>query len=164
MESQRVGHDWLSLPLQMNLKRLTLNTVSHPEMEGIKILGHFWVSWYNWSTNGKMFSSVTQLCAALCNPMDCSTPGFPVYHQLPELAQTHVHRISDAIQPSYHPLSPSPPIFNLSQHQGLLPSRRGKFGPWVGKIPWRREWQNSSILAWEISGTEKPDGLHSMGW
>ena len=54
-----------------------------------------------------------------CDPMDCSTPGFPVHHQLPELAQIHVHQISDAIQPS-HPLSsPSPPAFNLSQHQGL---------------------------------------------
>ena len=52
--------------------------------------------------------------------MDCSTPGFPVYHQLLELAQTHVHWVSDAIQPS-HPLSsPSPPAFNLSQHQGLF--------------------------------------------
>ena len=52
--------------------------------------------------------------------MDCSTPGFPVHHQLPELIQTHIHRISDAIQPS-HPLSsPSPPAFNLSQHQGLF--------------------------------------------
>ena len=54
----------------------------------------------------------------LCDPMDCSTPGFPVHHQLPELAQTHVHH--DAIQP-FHPLSsPSPPAFNLSQHQGLF--------------------------------------------
>ena len=54
------------------------------------------------------------------NPMDCSTPGFPVLHQLPELTQTHVHRVSDTIQPS-HPLSsPSPPAFNLSQHQGLF--------------------------------------------
>ena len=52
--------------------------------------------------------------------MDCSTADFPVYHQLPELAQIHVHRVSDAIQPS-HPLSsPSPPAFNLSQHQGLF--------------------------------------------
>ena len=52
--------------------------------------------------------------------MDCSIPGFPVHHTLPELAQTHVHRVSDAIQPS-HPLSsPSPPAFNLSQHQGLF--------------------------------------------
>ena len=53
--------------------------------------------------------------------MDCSTPGFPVYHQLPEFTQTHVCWVSDAIQPSYHPLSsPSPPAFNLSQHQGLF--------------------------------------------
>ena len=52
--------------------------------------------------------------------MDSSTPGLPVHHQLPELAQTHVHRVGDAIQPS-HPLSsPSPPAFNLSQHQGLF--------------------------------------------
>ena len=51
--------------------------------------------------------------------MDCSTPGLPVYHQLPEFTQTHVHRVGDIIQPS-HPLSPSPPAFNLSQHQGLL--------------------------------------------
>ena len=66
------------------------------------------------------FSSVSQFCPTLCNPMDCSTPGFPVHHQLLELAQTHVHRVSDAIQPS-HPLSsPSPPAFDLSQHQGLL--------------------------------------------
>ena len=66
------------------------------------------------------FSSVAQSCPNLCDPTDCSTPGFPVHYQLPELGQTHVHRISDAIQPS-HPLSsPSPPAFNLSQHQGLF--------------------------------------------
>ena len=66
------------------------------------------------------FSSVAQSCLTLCSPMDCSTLGFPVHHQLPELAQTHVHQVSDAIQPS-HPLSTSsPPAFNLSQHQGLF--------------------------------------------
>ena len=66
------------------------------------------------------FSSAAQSCLTLCNPMDCSTPGFPVLHHLPEFAQTHVHQVSDAIQPS-HPLSsPSPPAFNLSQHQGLF--------------------------------------------
>ena len=65
------------------------------------------------------FSSVAQSCLTLCDTMDCSMPGFPV-HQLPELAQTHVHQVGDAIQPS-HPLSsPSPPAFNLSQHQGLF--------------------------------------------
>ena len=66
------------------------------------------------------FSSVTQSCLTLCDPMDCSTPGLPVNHQLPELDQTHVHRVGDAIQPT-HPLSPpSPPAFNLSHHQGLF--------------------------------------------
>ena len=66
------------------------------------------------------FSSVTQSCLTLCDPMDGSTPGFSVGHQLPELAQTHVHRVGDAIQLS-HPLSsPSPPAFSLSQHQGLF--------------------------------------------
>ena len=66
------------------------------------------------------FSSVAQSCPTLCDPMDCSTPGFSVHHQPPELAQIHVHRVSDAIEPS-HPLpSPSLPAFNLAQHQGLL--------------------------------------------
>ena len=66
------------------------------------------------------FSSDTQSCATLCDPMDCSTPGFPVHHQLPELAQTHVHQVSDAIQPSRPVSSPSPPTFTHSQHQGLF--------------------------------------------
>ena len=66
------------------------------------------------------FSSVTQWCPTLCDPMNRSTPGLPVHHQLPEFTQTHVHRVSDAIQPS-HPLSsPSPPAPNPFQHQGLL--------------------------------------------
>ena len=66
------------------------------------------------------FSSVTQSCPTICNPMDCSIPGLLVHHQLPGFAQTHAHWVSDAIQPS-HPLSsPSPPAFNLSQHQGLF--------------------------------------------
>ena len=65
-------------------------------------------------------SSVAQSCLTLCDPMDCSTPDFPVHHQLLEFTQTHVHQVDDALQPS-HPLSsPSPPAFNLSQHQGLL--------------------------------------------
>ena len=68
------------------------------------------------------FSIVAQSCLTLCDPMNCSTPGLPVHHQLPESTQTHVHWVSDAIQPS-HPLSfPSPPAFNLSQHRGLFKS------------------------------------------
>ena len=62
----------------------------------------------------------------LCDPMDCSTQGFPVQHQLPEFAQTHVHWVSDAIQPSHHLSSPSPPALKLSQNQGLF--------QWVGSL------------------------------
>ena len=82
-----------------------------------------------WSGNKDLtcpvqFSSVAQLCPTLCDPMNYSMPGLPVHHHLPELTQTHVYRLSDAIQQS-HPLpSPSPPAFNLSQHQGLF--------KWVG--------------------------------
>ena len=67
------------------------------------------------------FSSVTELCPTLCDPWtDCSMPGFPVHHHLPELTQIHLHHVGDAIQPS-HPLSsPSPPAFSLSQSQGLF--------------------------------------------
>ena len=63
------------------------------------------------------FSSVAQSCPALCNPMNCSTPGLPVHHQLPEFTQTHVHRVADAIQPSHPLLSPSP-------QPSILPSIR----------------------------------------
>ena len=70
--------------------------------------------------------SATQSCPTHCDPMDCSTPGFPVLHHFPELAQTYVHWVDEAIQPSCPPLSPSPPAFNLSQHQGLF--------QWVGSL------------------------------
>ena len=66
------------------------------------------------------FSSVAQSCLTLCDPMNCSTPGLPVHHQLPEFTQTHIHQVGDAIQPS-HPLSsPSPPAPNPSQYQSLF--------------------------------------------
>ena len=69
---------------------------------------------------GIQFSSVAQSCLTLCNPMNHSTPGLPVHHQLPEFTQTHIHRVSDAIQPS-HPLSsPSPSASNTSQDQSLF--------------------------------------------
>ena len=82
------------------------------------------------------FSSVTQSCPTLCNPVNRSTPGLPVHHQLPKSTQTHVHWVDDAIQPS-HPLSsPSPPAFNLSQLQGLF--------QWVSSyIRWPKYWSFS---------------------
>ena len=66
------------------------------------------------------FSSVTQLCPTLCDPINCSMPGLPVHHQHPELTQTHIHWVGDAIQPSHSLSSPSPPALNLSQHQDLF--------------------------------------------
>ena len=86
--------------------------------------------WQSCICNGCLFHSITfhimthsvqfshSGCSTLCNPTDCSTPGFPVNHQLPKLAQTHVHPVDDAIQPSHSLLSPSLTAFNLIQHQG----------------------------------------------
>ena len=67
-----------------------------------------------------LFSSVAQSCLTLCDPVDCSMPDLPIHHQLPEFTQTLVHWVSDAIHPSQSLSSPSPPTFNLSQHQGLF--------------------------------------------
>ena len=99
-----------------------------------------WVPWAEWApwwvrnlgqvrrhlpiTPGKCSVHFKQSCWTLCDLMDCSMPGFPVHQQLPELAQTHVHQVSDALQPSHPLLYPSPPAFKLSQHQGLF--------QWVG--------------------------------
>ena len=83
---------------------------------------HLQVGGCTWRTQHRvvLISSVTQSCPTLCDPMNCSTPGLPVYHQLPESTQTHVHQVSDAIQPSHPLLSPSPPAFSLSQHWSFL--------------------------------------------
>ena len=80
------------------------------------------------------FSSVSQSCSILCDPMDCSMPGFPVHHQLLELAQTHVLQVNDAIQSSHPLLSPSSPAFNLSQPQGLFQWVSSSLPPWSPKI------------------------------
>ena len=77
-------------------------------------------SFYPMSLERLQFSSVAQSCPTLCDPMNCSTPGLPVHHQLPEFTQTLVHRVSDAIQPSHPLLSPSLPAPNPSQHQSLF--------------------------------------------
>ena len=93
------------------------------------------------------FSSVSQSCSTLCDPMDCSMPGFHLHHQLPELAQTHVHhRIGDAIKPFYPLSSPSPPAFNLSQHQCLF--------QWVSSsIRWPKYWHFSISPSKECAGS-----------
>ena len=98
-----------------------------------------------------LFISVAQSCLTLCDPMDCSTPDLPVRHQLLELAQTHVHRVSDAIQSS-HPLSsPSPAAFNLSQHQGLSSES-------VLHITWPNFWS----FNFSISPSKEYSGLISF--
>ena len=97
------------------------------------------------------FSSVAQSCPTLCELMDCSTPCLPVHHQLPEFTQTHVHRVGDAIQPSHVLSSPSPPAFNLSQHQGLFQC-----------IRWPKYWS----FSFSISPSNEHSGLIScrMDW
>ena len=83
------------------------------------------------------FSSVIQSCPTLCNPMDCSTLGFPVHYHLLKLAEIHVHWVGDAMQPSHLLSSPSLPAFNLSQHQGLF--------QWVIlRIRWPKYWVSAS--------------------
>ena len=79
-----------------------------------------WSDWAHTYTLSQSVSSVTQLCPTLCDPMNHSTPGLPVHHQLREFTQTHVHWVSDAIQPSHPLLSSSPPAPNPSQHQSLF--------------------------------------------
>ena len=76
-------------------------------------------SWGGMRFQEAQFSSVAQSCPALCDPMDCSTPDFPVHYQFQEMLKTHFHQLGDAIQPS-HPLWSPSPAFNLSQHQGLF--------------------------------------------
>ena len=110
----------------------------------------FSFSWYQ-----HQFSTVAQSCPTLCDPMNRSTPGLLVCHQLPEFTQTHVHRVSDAIQPS-HPLSsPSPPAPNPSQHQGLF--------QWVNSsMRWPKYWS----FSFSISPSKEIPGLISfrMDW
>ena len=97
------------------------------------------------------FSSITQSCLTLCDLMDHSTPGFPVHHLLLEFTQTHVHRVSDAIQPSHPLLFPSPPAFNLSQHQGLF--------KWISSL---HRVENYWSFSFSISPSNKYSGLISF--
>ena len=110
------------------------------------------------------FSSVAQSCLTLCNLMNCSTPGLPIHHHLPEFIQIHVHRVSDAIQPSHPWSSPSPPAPNPSQHQSLF--------QWVNSSPWGGQSTRVSALAsflprksqgWSPSEWTGWFSLHSKG-
>jgi len=105
----------------------------------------------------------------LCHPTDCSTPGFPVLHCLPEFAQTHVHWVSDAIQLSHPLLPPSPFVLNLSRHQGLV--------PWKTIFPWTRCWRDGfrmiqvhyihcalDFYYYDISSTSHHQALDPGGW
>ena len=97
------------------------------------------------------FSSVAQSSLTLCDPMDYSMPGFPVHHQLPESTLTHVHQVSDAIQPSHPLLPPSPPTFNLSQHGHL-------FQESVLHIRWPNYWS----FSFSMSPSNEYSGLISF--
>ena len=105
--------------------------------------------------DGAQFSSAAQSCPTLCDPMDCSMPGFPVLHRLPELAPTHVHWVNDDIQSSHPLLSPSPPAFNLSQHQGFSNES-------ILRIRWPKYWS----FSFSISPSKEHPGLISfrMDW
>ena len=108
-----------------------------------------------WGRERVLHSSVAQSCLTLCDPTDCSIPGFPVHHQLPELAQTHVHRVNDAIQPSHPLLSPSllPSIF---------PSIRVFSSESVLRIRWPKYWS----FSFTFSPSNEYSGLSSfrMDW
>ena len=107
-------------------------------------------TWRRWTIANSSCCSVAHSRPTLCNSVDSSTPGLAVPHHLPELAQTHVHRVGDAIQPS-HPLSsPSPPTFSLSQHQGLFQL--------VLHIRWPKYWS----FSFTISPSNEYSGLISF--
>ena len=112
------AHEWFSAgkehchPLQRTLG----NVWRHVMTGGEAASGIQWLE----AIRSDKIRSVAQSCPTLCNPMNRSTPGLPVHHQLPEFTQDHIHRVSDAIQPSHLLSSPSPPAPNPSQHQSLF--------------------------------------------
>ena len=110
----------------------------------------------------------------ICSPMDCSSPGFPVHHQLPELAQTHVHQVGDAIQPSHHTHTHTHIYFYIYMYththtyglprwfSGKEPAcqcTRHGLNPWVRKIPWRRKWQSIPVFL-----PRKSHGQRGLAW
>ena len=118
-------------------------------------------------TNLIQFNSVAQSCLTLCDPLDCSMPGLPVHHQLPEFTQTHVHWVNDAIQPSHSLSSLSPPAFNVSQHQGLFKwvssshqvAKVMEFQPQHQSFWWTQDW---FPLGWTGWTSLQSKGLSSL--
>ena len=131
---------WLHCICNRKNYKLTVNAWWRPRALRFPACGNSWslgqveeslrIRFFTWKINLtqflpyqdnlRLFSSVTQLCPTLCEPMNHSTPGLPVHQQLPEFTQTCIYRVSDAIQPSHPRSSPSPPAPNLSQHQSLF--------------------------------------------
>ena len=121
MGSQRVGDNWAtSLSSMYQLTKIREKNQYLYIKECIKYRTLLRISFYLKFLLSVQFSSVTQNSLTLCDPMNCSRPGFPVHHLLLELAQIYVHWAGDAIQPSHPLLSHSPPAFNLSQHHTLF--------------------------------------------
>ena len=120
-----------------------------------------------------LLTSVTQSCPTLCDPRDCSLPGFPVLHRLLELAQTDVHRVGDTIQPSHPLLSPSPPAVNLSSirvfsNESVLrirwaDAKASALASGAARVLEKAMALHSSTLAWKIPWAEEPSRLQSMG-
>ena len=135
---------WLQSPSTVILELMKGNLLLLPHFP-------FYLSWNNGAGYHylQLVSSIAQLCPTLCDPMDYSAPGFPVHHQLPELAQIHLHRVGDTIQPS-DPVSPSP-AFNLSWHQGLSSES-------VLCIRWPKYW----CFSFSISFSNEYSGLISF--
>ena len=142
--------------------------VTHCKKGGRKEIGIFFRNWLDYIKRLLLvfkqiimsiivmfqFSSVPQSCPTLCDPMDCSTQGFPVHHQLPELAQTHVHQVGDAIQPS-HPLSSRSPAFSPSQNQGLF-----QWGSYLHQLAKVLEFQfHHQSFQWKFTTDLLSDGL-----
>ena len=141
------GSWYSSTPCALGSQFICINYVSNSSKVGSTYLQH--------SMTASCCCSVTQSCLTLCNPMDYSTPCFPVHYHLLELAQTYVHWVGDAIQPSHPLTSPSPPAFNLTQHQGLF--------QWVGSLHQVAEYWS---LTSSISSSSEYSGLISfrMDW
>ena len=120
---------WVSKTLgQVHLRPGAITSCIWDQTKVMWMPQHVINNWKSCSFKEVQVSSVAQSCPTLCNPMNCSTPGLPVHHQLLEFTQTHVHRVSDAIQPS-HPLSsPFPPAPNPSQHRSFAMSQLFKWG------------------------------------